>query len=584
MKKIFEKNDRLAMATGLMMAILFSGCKNPREEPTPEPKPVPVPEKKEEEPTTSKVTITAELYNLVNGELVPVLENRAGEEAPGTIIGIGDYNHGDKVTIKAEINDFMSDKLVALYEKEGKGGFTKERGGAVDSTADNPLYTIRDGVSSEVSFDAKEDMTFIAVFEEYQQPPLEISNIYGHEYWVQKNREATSYIKPRIRRYNNIEEAKRVTGFAHMEPNLDVTQIKRTIYQYSSQLFMLSGAPKYQPYRITDGDFEKAYRYTHCLTTLDGNDIVEIFPPSYSVSGGNFPQLNYITVPEGKYRVALLVNFPNEREVWHLMPMMPTFSLADEYYGMEYGWRAYDPLPPHQNWYRDGDIIYVKNRSNNQITTPVWDDDEIKLLGEKNLMEEASVDITLTITNVTNQRMEGKVIVADGYSRWWHEEGRHLMDMRMQKVWIKEPKQKHPYESWENDRGEQMVRLLPNEKVTIKFQLRNRTYNYNNDPFDSELMGYRHLNLPSGSGVHTVFYWQDTTKKERLFMTKGNAKELAIMQERNWGSLSSKHVGWWQDIEGFNRNDCVFSLLCPESEEHGIQNISFCRNAIVFEY
>lgn len=42
MKKIFEKNARLAMATGLMMAILFSGCKKPREEPTLEPKPVAV--------------------------------------------------------------------------------------------------------------------------------------------------------------------------------------------------------------------------------------------------------------------------------------------------------------------------------------------------------------------------------------------------------------------------------------------------------------------------------------------------------------------------------------------------------------
>ncbi|TFH94167.1 hypothetical protein [Porphyromonas levii] len=572
----------------LAMGVIATGCKNKRD--TPEP--IPEPEKKEQKeptptPEAKEYKIGVEAYLKVDGKLVllqPLGEDK-GDYEYGVISGEGTYKEGREVSIYAEIKDFMKHTLVALYEKDEKGGFTKATGMVDQDRTENTLTMKREQMA-EIHLNAKEDMTFVAVFEEYSAPALKIDNIYGHEYWVQKNREAMNYIKPRIRRYNDIEEAKRVTGFAKMHPTLDVTQIKRTVYQYSSQLFDLNGAPERPPYRITDGDFEKAYRYTYCLTTLDGNDIVEIFPPSYSATGGNFPQLNYITVPEGTYRVALLVNFPKDRETWHLIPMMPTFSLADEYYGKDYGWRAYDPLPPHQNWYRDGDIIYVKNRSNNQIATPVWDDDEIKLLGEKNCIEESSVDITLTITNVTNQRMEGKVIVADGYSRWWHEEGRQLMDMRMQKVWMKEPKQKHPYESWENDRAEQMVRLLPNEKVTIKLQLKNRTYNYNNDPYDGDLMDYRHLNLPSGSGVHTVFYWQDTTKKERLFMTKGNAKELAIMQERNWGSLGSKHIGWWSgvSIEGFNRNDCVFNLLCPAVEGNGTGNTSFCRNAIVFDH
>lgn len=87
----------------------------------------------------------------------------ASSEGIGEVSGGGSFYHGDLVTIQAKVFPNSKYKLYSLYEKEGRGGYTKERG-LVNETGTLGGYKKEKDKSCSISFSVTEDMTFIAQF------------------------------------------------------------------------------------------------------------------------------------------------------------------------------------------------------------------------------------------------------------------------------------------------------------------------------------------------------------------------------------------------------------------------------------
>ena len=540
-------------------------------EPTPEPKPEVGQDKKEpevEEPTTFEVAVEAYVKEK-NGSLRKIehLEEAPTNYGYGNIIGASQYKKGDIVVISASINDFLKQSLVAVYEKEGKGGFTEDKG-LVDKTQTiSEGYKSEKNISAELTFQITENMTFVVVFEDYVAPPIQFAKHESHAYWAQKNKEATAYIKPRIKRYSSPREAMFATNITLNAPQLDESMVERTIYR-ESPLLIDYNTRVLSPVRRTRGEWDKLTRYTYALMTLSG-EVVEIFPPSYNNDGFISTLLTYVTAPEGTYRVALLWNQPSDREVWHLIPIIPTFTKFDELYGKSLGWEEHTFLPEGQNWWRDTDIIYVKNRTKESDNIPIWGNPRVKKL--KGITD---VEITISVTNISNQRIEGEVVIADGYKKWFHEEGRALMDQRMQMVWKRDGKgERHMYDTWEFDRGAEKVRLEPHETKEVTYLIKDRTYarekSSGSFPTASEAIGSTRYSWDSFfHGFHTTIYWEgEGNKRER--MLNGCQYELNTMMARDWGSLSSRHI-WTTSTDfgegnrkNWDANDCVIDVIWP---------------------
>ena len=101
-------------------------------EPTPDPKPEVGEGEKEpevEEPTTFEVAVEA--YVKEKNGVLRKIEHLEGDQTNygyGSIIGAGQYKKSDIVVVSASINDFLKHSLIAVYEKDGKGGFTEDKG------------------------------------------------------------------------------------------------------------------------------------------------------------------------------------------------------------------------------------------------------------------------------------------------------------------------------------------------------------------------------------------------------------------------------------------------------------------------
>ena len=541
-------------------------------EPTPDPKPEAGEGEKEpevEEPTTFEVAVEAYVKEK-NGVLRKIehLEEDQTNYGYGSIVGGGQYKKSNIVVVSASINDFLKHSLIAVYEKDGKGGFTEDKG-LVDKT-----QTILEGykseknISAELTFQITENMTFVVVFEDYVAPPIQFATHESHSYWAQKNKEATAYIKPRIKRYSSPREAMLATNITLNAPQLDESMVERTIYR-ESPLLIDYNTRVLKPIRRTRGEWDKLTRYTYALMTLSG-EVVEIFPPSYNNDGFISTLLTYVTAPEGTYRVALLWNQPSNREVWHLIPIISTFTEFDELYCKSLGWKEHTFLPEGQNWWRDTDIIYVKNREKESDNVPIWGNPRVR-----ELKRVTDVEITISVTNISNQRIEGDVIIADGYKKWFHEEGRALMDQRMQMVWKREGKgERHMYDTWEFDRGIEKVRLEPYETKEVTYLIKDRTYAREklsgSFPTASEAIGSKRYSWDSFfHGFHTTIYWEGVDRK-RERMLNGCQYELNTMRARDWGSLSSRHI-WTYSTEfdevgkNWDPSDCVRDVIWPNA-------------------
>lgn len=85
------------------------------------------------------------------------------KEGVGQIIGGGSYLHGEKVTIQANVFPNSKFKLVALYEKSGKSGYTKERGLVNETSLLEGYKKVKDTLCA-ITFNVMDDMTFVATF------------------------------------------------------------------------------------------------------------------------------------------------------------------------------------------------------------------------------------------------------------------------------------------------------------------------------------------------------------------------------------------------------------------------------------
>lgn len=85
------------------------------------------------------------------------------KEGVGQIVGGGSYLHGERVTIQANVFPNSKFKLVSLYEKSGKCGYTKERG-LVNETSLLEGYKMVKDTLCAITFNVMDDMTFVATF------------------------------------------------------------------------------------------------------------------------------------------------------------------------------------------------------------------------------------------------------------------------------------------------------------------------------------------------------------------------------------------------------------------------------------
>lgn len=102
----------------------------------------------------------------VSGVSTSTASVRAGtvrKEGVGQVIGGGAYLHGERVTIQANVFPDSDYKLISLYEKSGKGGYTKERGLANETSLSDGYKKVKDTLCA-ITLNVMEDMTFIATF------------------------------------------------------------------------------------------------------------------------------------------------------------------------------------------------------------------------------------------------------------------------------------------------------------------------------------------------------------------------------------------------------------------------------------
>lgn len=85
------------------------------------------------------------------------------KEGVGQIVGGGSYLHGERVTIQANVFPNSKFKLVSLYEKSGKCGYTKERGLVNETSLLEGYKKVKDTLCA-ITFNVMDDMTFVATF------------------------------------------------------------------------------------------------------------------------------------------------------------------------------------------------------------------------------------------------------------------------------------------------------------------------------------------------------------------------------------------------------------------------------------
>lgn len=85
------------------------------------------------------------------------------KDGVGQIVGGGSYLHGERVTIQANVFPNSKFKLVALYEKSGKCGYTKERGLVNETSLLEGYKKVKDTLCA-ITFNVMDDMTFVATF------------------------------------------------------------------------------------------------------------------------------------------------------------------------------------------------------------------------------------------------------------------------------------------------------------------------------------------------------------------------------------------------------------------------------------
>lgn len=97
---------------------------------------------------------------------VPVGTMRSGSASSdgiGQITGGGSFYHGEVVTVLANTYPKSKYKLYSLYEKEGRGGYTKERGLVNETSILGGYKKVKDTTCS-ITFSVTENMNFIAQF------------------------------------------------------------------------------------------------------------------------------------------------------------------------------------------------------------------------------------------------------------------------------------------------------------------------------------------------------------------------------------------------------------------------------------
>lgn len=140
----FSRKKRWLILPVLIFAITLSSC---------DTKPT---------PPSDEVHVGAMIK--VNGRVYgEVRSHQATADGIGEISGGGSYFHGERVTIEARIYPESKYRLYALYEKEGKGGFTKEQGLINETTTIGGYKKVKD-TSCMITMTVTEDMTFIAQF------------------------------------------------------------------------------------------------------------------------------------------------------------------------------------------------------------------------------------------------------------------------------------------------------------------------------------------------------------------------------------------------------------------------------------
>ena len=85
------------------------------------------------------------------------------KEGVGQVVGGGSYLHGERVTIQANVFPNSKFKLVSLYEKSGKCGYTKERGLVNETSLLEGYKKVKDTLCA-ITFNVMDDMTFVATF------------------------------------------------------------------------------------------------------------------------------------------------------------------------------------------------------------------------------------------------------------------------------------------------------------------------------------------------------------------------------------------------------------------------------------
>lgn len=102
----------------------------------------------------------------ISGASPSIASVRAGvvkKEGVGQVIGGGAYLHGERITIQANVFPDSDYKLISLYEKSSKGGYTKERGLVNETSLSDGYKKVKDTLCA-ITLNVKEDMTFIAAF------------------------------------------------------------------------------------------------------------------------------------------------------------------------------------------------------------------------------------------------------------------------------------------------------------------------------------------------------------------------------------------------------------------------------------
>lgn len=455
----------------------------------------------------------------------------------GHITPIGLHEIGEEVKVEIFMNEGYS--LEGVYFNYSSREYDLPK-------SESNMFT-----SKIFSIVMKGDIEIIPIVnDEWKKRQFKRISLVDDRYWREQNRKAYNEIFPKIKHVSDQD----AFYLIHMNyPAISEVLMSKTLYTnevnyFSQNLWNYNWRDQNGDALLETEDEQKAYRIAFALAD-ENEEIVEIYPPVYwGMSPMNFTVPCYVTVPPGKYKQKMLINTPDNRNVWIDMPLTCVIDGLSKDENNPWGYPLFHQLDvPKESWYDNSWAVkYVVDRANDNDSAPVWHNLRIYRLNWEEVVPASNLgkypiggdkeyEIEFFLSEYSNQRRRGKIIIMQE-NRVYFDPNNQFCQMK--EMAYKPNKKGQRLTSYSFKVGEGIVVSGTNQPQRVKVKII-KTW--------GEYTGYFHE-----PGL--VLYWQEEGKSE-LVQINGSGHDIINRIQKSGVGANQ----WWSWKRVSSKNAMMFS-------------------------